>query len=96
VAFANEVTATPPVRVRDLPVHAPGPAAREHLAATLARSTGNPALAKAAQAVTASLTLSFESAVALERELLMELMDSPESKALRENFLGRGRRRATA
>jgi 3-hydroxyacyl-CoA dehydrogenase len=96
VAFANEIPGTPPVRVRDLPVHAPGPAARERLAATLARSTGNPALAKAAQAVTASLTHSFDAAAAMERRLLLDLMNSPESIALRESFLRRGRKRAAA
>lgn len=96
VAFAEEVAQAPLVRVRDLPVHAPGPNARERLAATLARSTGNPALAKAAEAVTASLTLPFDTAMALERKLLLELMDSPESVALRQSFLGRGRKRAAA
>ena len=96
VAFAKEVAQTPPVRVRDLPVHAPGPNARERLAATLARSSGNPALAKAAEAVTASLTLPFDTAMAMEHKLLLELMDSPESLALRQTFLGPGRYRAAA
>lgn len=95
-AFAQEVAQAPLVRVRDLPVHAPGPNAREHLAATLAKSIGNPALAKAAEAVTASLTLPFDTAMAMERKLLLELMDSPESLALRQNFLGQGKKRATA
>jgi 3-hydroxyacyl-CoA dehydrogenase len=94
VAFAKEVAQAPPVRVRDLPVHAPGPNAREHLAATLARCTGNPALAKAAEAVTASLTLPFDAAMALERKLLLELMVSPESLALRQSFLGRRKKAA--
>ena len=89
VAFAREVAPRAPVRVRDLPVHASGPHAREQLAATLARSTGNPALAKAAEAVTASLTLPFEEAMAFERKLLLELMDSPESLVLRQAFLER-------
>lgn len=98
VAFAKEVAVaqTPPVRVRDLPVHAPGPHAREHLAATLAQSTGNPALAKAAEAVAASLTFPFEVAMAMERKLLLELMNSPESLALRQSFLEQGRKRAAA
>jgi 3-hydroxyacyl-CoA dehydrogenase len=96
VAFAREVAPTPPVRVRDLPVHASGPHAREQLAATLARSTGNPAMAKAAEAVTASLVLSFDEAMAFERKLLLELMDSPESLALRQAFLDRRGSKETA
>lgn len=96
VAFAREIAPTPPVRVRDLPVHAPGPNARERLAATLALSTGNLALTKAAEAVTASLRMPFEAAIAMERKLLLELMDSPDSLALRQSFLERGAKRAAA
>ena len=51
------------IKLRDLPVHASGPHAREKVEAILARSAGNPALAKAAEAVTASLTLPFEASV---------------------------------
>lgn len=96
VAFAKEVAPRTPVRVRDLPVHASGPHAREQLAITLAQSNGNPALAKAAEAVSASLTLSFDEAMAVERKLLLELMDSPESLALRQAFLGRSGSKAPA
>jgi 3-hydroxyacyl-CoA dehydrogenase len=96
VPFAKEVASKKQVRVRDLPVHASGPHAREKLEAILARSAGNPALAKAAEAVTASLTLPFDAALAIERKLLLELMDSPESLALRQSFLGRSGKKAAA
>jgi 3-hydroxyacyl-CoA dehydrogenase len=90
LAFAREVVAArrPLQRVRDLVVPAEGAEAALQAARdkALAASKHFPAPLKCIDAVAASLSLPFDEAVALERSLFVELMATPESRALRHVF----------
>ncbi len=89
VAFAAKVAGIRPLpRVRDLPLADPrAPAflgfARNTVAAV---SKGYPAPGKVVDAVEAACTKGFEEGLAVERRLFVELMQTPESRALRHAF----------
>ncbi|HWE25065.1 MAG TPA: 3-hydroxyacyl-CoA dehydrogenase NAD-binding domain-containing protein, partial [Myxococcales bacterium] len=89
VAFASRVAQRPPLPIlRERAVAHPDPEAFLQFArnGVAAASQGYPAPAKAVDAVAASL-LPFEEGAQTERRLFLELLHSPESKALRHAFL---------
>ena len=90
VAFANQVLADkrPIQRVRDMKIKdATGEAFVQFARNTVGGMSKNfPAPLKCVEAVALSLTKPFDLGVAGERELFMQLMQSPESRALRHVF----------
>jgi 3-hydroxyacyl-CoA dehydrogenase len=92
LAFAEKVVAEkrPLKLVRDLKVRHPNAEAYLHFVKTSVASMAGPfpAPLKCIEAVRASLTLSFEDGLARERELFGELINTPESRALRHAFFG--------
>ena len=85
----------PPVRVRDLTVRHPNAAGFLMFARNTVASVAGPypAPGKCVEAVKAAVELPFDEGIATERRLFIELMMTPESKALRHVFFGE---RATA
>ena len=90
LAFAGKVVAEarPLKRVRDIkPVLANAEGFFQFARNTIASVAKNfPAPLKCVDAIAASVSLPFDEGVRLERELFMELMQSPESRALRHAF----------
>jgi 3-hydroxyacyl-CoA dehydrogenase len=90
VAFAEKVVAEnrKATLLRDLPVRYPNAEGFFEFArgAVGAVSKGYPAPLKALEAVAASAAQPFEEGLRTERELFLQLIDSPESKALRHAF----------
>jgi len=89
VAFASRVAAQRPLPVlRERRVAHPDPEAFVQFAhnSVAAVAKGYPAPLKCVEAVAASIK-PFEEGVAIERQLFIELVSSPESKALRHAFL---------
>ncbi len=88
VAFARKVEGHPLKLVRDLPLHYPGADAffgfARNLVAAVAK--GAPAPAKCIEAVAAAVSMPFDEGIRLERELFMQLIQTPESAALRHAF----------
>jgi 3-hydroxyacyl-CoA dehydrogenase len=89
LAFANRIAnARPLPKLRDVRVEHPDheaflEAARNRIAASAGRF---PAPLKCVEAVSAAVTKDFEQGLKLERTLFMELVQTPESKALRHAF----------
>ncbi|MBF5042011.1 3-hydroxyacyl-CoA dehydrogenase [Aggregicoccus sp. 17bor-14] len=89
LAFAGEVSARRPLpRVRDLRAELPDreaffQKARERVRAA---SKHQPAPLRCVDAVEAALTLPFDAGLSLERSLFLELVATPESRALRHAF----------
>ncbi|MEI8299671.1 MAG: 3-hydroxyacyl-CoA dehydrogenase NAD-binding domain-containing protein, partial [Pseudomonadota bacterium] len=92
LAFAGRVAAGSPARqrVRDLVVDYPDHQAYFQFARNMIRGVAGafPAPLKCIEAVEAAATLPFDEGLQLERRLFMELMLSPESRALRHAFEG--------
>jgi 3-hydroxyacyl-CoA dehydrogenase len=91
IAFATEVADKRPLpRVRDLKVKHPSVDAYVQFVRNTvgAMSKGFPAPLKCVEAVAASVTKPFDDGMAFERELFVNLMWTPESKALRHAFFG--------
>jgi 3-hydroxyacyl-CoA dehydrogenase len=91
IAFAQDVAAQRPLpKVRELKVAHPNPEAYVQFVRNTvgAMSRNFPAPLKCVDAVAASLTKKFEDGLAYERELFVNLMMTPESKALRHAFFG--------
>ncbi|MBC7992303.1 MAG: enoyl-CoA hydratase/isomerase family protein [Rhizobacter sp.] len=90
LAFAEKAVADklPLKRVRDLKVKAPGADAFLQFARNTvgAMSKNFPAPLKCVEAVAASVSLPFDQGLKAERELFMQLMATPESRALRHIF----------
>ena len=89
IAFATKAAGQKlPALVRDLPVQGTGAEALVSFARNVVTgvSKGYPAPLKALEAVAASATQSFEEGLKTERELFLQLMVSPESRALRHAF----------
>jgi len=90
LAFAGKVVAEgrPLKRVRDIkPVLANAEGFFQFARNTVASVAKNfPAPLKCVDAVAASISLPFDEGVRLERELFVQLMQSPESRALRHTF----------
>jgi len=88
--FAEKAVADklPLKRVRDLKVKAPGADAFLQFARNTvgAMSKNFPAPLKCVEAVAASVSLPFDQGLKAERELFMQLMGTPESRALRHIF----------
>ncbi|GAB4553043.1 MAG: 3-hydroxyacyl-CoA dehydrogenase NAD-binding domain-containing protein [Rhizobacter sp.] len=88
--FAEKAVADklPLKRVRDLKVKAPGAEAFLQFARNTvgAMSKNFPAPLKCVEAVAASVSLPFDQGLKTERELFMQLMATPESRALRHIF----------
>ncbi len=88
--FAEKAVADklPLKRVRDLKVKAPGADAFLQFARNTvgAMSKNFPAPLKCVEAVAASVSLPFDQGLKTERELFMQLMATPESRALRHIF----------
>ncbi|HET9645683.1 MAG TPA: 3-hydroxyacyl-CoA dehydrogenase NAD-binding domain-containing protein [Burkholderiaceae bacterium] len=91
VAFAREVADRRPMpKVRELNVAHPNPEGYLQFTRNTvgAMSRNFPAPLKCIDAVAASLTKKFEDGMACERELFVNLMMTPECKALRHAFFG--------
>jgi 3-hydroxyacyl-CoA dehydrogenase len=91
VAFAEEIADKRPLpKVRDLKVkHANPEGYVQFVRNTVGAMSKNfPAPLKCVDAVAASLTKKFDDGIAYERELFVNLMLTPESKALRHAFFG--------
>jgi 3-hydroxyacyl-CoA dehydrogenase len=89
IAFAGKAAGQKlPALVRDLPVQDKGAEGLISFARNVVTSVskGYPAPLKALEAVAASATQSFEEGLRTERELFLQLMVSPESRALRHAF----------
>jgi 3-hydroxyacyl-CoA dehydrogenase len=90
IAFAEKAVADklPLKRVRDLKVKAPGADAFLQFARNTvgAMSKNFPAPLKCVEAVAASVNQPFDQGLKTERELFMQLMGTPESRALRHIF----------
>jgi 3-hydroxyacyl-CoA dehydrogenase len=89
VAFAEKVADRRPLpRLRDRKVEHRDPEAFLQFArkAVASSSKGLPAPGKCVDAVEAAVTMPFEEGKAYERELFVQLVQSPESKALRHAF----------
>jgi len=90
IAFAEKAVADklPLKRVRDLKVKAPGADAFLQFARNTvgAMSKNFPAPLKCVEAVAASVSKPFDEGLKTERELFMQLMATPESRALRHIF----------
>jgi 3-hydroxyacyl-CoA dehydrogenase len=90
LAFAKKAAGKPLKRVRDLVIDYPDAeayfgAARNTVAAM---AKGFPAPLKCVDAVAASVSKPFDEGIRHEREIFMELIQSPESRALRHAFFG--------
>ncbi|MED5619319.1 3-hydroxyacyl-CoA dehydrogenase NAD-binding domain-containing protein [Ideonella sp. BN130291] len=91
IAFAKEVADKRPLpKVRDLKVSHPNPEAYVQFVRNTvgAMSKNFPAPLKCVETVAASLTKKFDDGITFERELFVNLMLTPESKALRHAFFG--------
>src|SRR5690349_2195275 len=92
LAFAQKVVAEkrPLKLLRDLKVRHPNLEAYLHFAKTSVGAMAGPfpAPLKCVEAVKASATMDFDAGLARERELFGELLNTPESKALRHAFFG--------
>jgi 3-hydroxyacyl-CoA dehydrogenase len=91
VAFAKDIADTRPLpKVRDLKVTHPNAEAYvQFVRNTVGAMARNfPAPLKCVETVAASLTKKFDDGIAFERELFVNLMLTPESKALRHAFFG--------
>ena len=91
VAFAKEIADKRPLpKVRDLKVTHPNAEAYVQFVRNTAgaMSKNFPAPLKCVETVAASLTKKFDDGIAFERELFVNLMLTPESKALRHAFFG--------
>src|SRR5262249_4633267 len=89
IAFASNLSpATPPKRLRDLRVEHPNPEGFLAFARNVvgAASKGYPAPLKCIEAVAAAVSKPYEEGLRVERELFGQLMQTPESKALRHAF----------
>jgi 3-hydroxyacyl-CoA dehydrogenase len=89
VAFAASIAGVRPLpRLRDRRVEHPDPEAFLQFArkSVAAAAKGLPAPGKCVDALEAAVTLPFDEGKALERALFLELVQSPESKALRHAF----------
>ena len=89
IAFASNLSpATPPKRLRDLRVEHPNPEGFLAFARSVvgAASKGYPAPLKCIEAVAAAVSKPYEEGLRVERELFGQLMQTPESKALRHAF----------
>ena len=90
VAFARKIVAEgrPLKRVRDLPLHYPAADAFFGFArnAVAAAVKGLPAPGKCVEAVAAAVSKPFDEGVRFERELFVQLLQTPESAALRHAF----------
>ncbi len=92
VAFAREVVANDRgrPRVRDLKVEAPDGEAFLRFARNMAQAASRnfPAPVKCVDAITGVIRLPFDEGVREERRIFVELLQSPESRALRHAFFG--------
>jgi 3-hydroxyacyl-CoA dehydrogenase len=91
LALARRIVAEgrPPRRTRDLPLRAPDAGTLERALGDIARKArGRVAPVRAAEAVQLALRLPFAEAAAREREMFLELRNSPQSRALRHAFFG--------
>ena len=91
LGFAQEMAARGNhARVRDLAVQAPGDAAIFDLARARAAAASKHLTApqRCIDAVEAAVKRSFDEGIQVERALFMDLMKSPESRALRHAFFG--------
>jgi len=90
LAFAGKVVAEarPLKRVRDIKVSFPNAEGFFQFARnTVGAAAGNfPAPLKCVDAVAAAVSLPFEEGIRIERDLFLQLMQSPESRALRHAF----------
>lgn len=88
VALARRVGRNAPRRTRDLAIAAPPAGLLERAEADLAKSARDRKAPRAAlECVRRALTLPFDEALRLERAAFLELVDGPESRALRHVFL---------
>ena len=90
LAFAKKVASRPVKRVRDITIDYPDAEAYFGVARTTvaAMAKGFPAPLKCVDAVEASITKPFDEGIQYERDLFMQLIQSPESRALRHAFFG--------
>jgi 3-hydroxyacyl-CoA dehydrogenase len=91
VAFAREVANRGvPQRLRDLPVEHPNPEGFIGFARTAvaAESKALPAPLRCIDAIEAAVKKPFEDGLRVERDAFVELMQTPQSKALRHAFFG--------
>ncbi len=90
IAFANKVVAEGRgmPRTRDLKIESPNAEAFLRFARNTAQAAAPryPAPARCVDAIAAGLTLPFDAAVREERRMFVELMQTPESRALRHAF----------
>ena len=88
VAFARKAEGRPLRLVRDLPLKHPGADAffgfARNMVAAVAK--GAPAPAKCIEAVAAAVSKPFDEGIRFERELFVQLIQTPESAALRHAF----------
>jgi 3-hydroxyacyl-CoA dehydrogenase len=86
--FARQVAGRPAKRLRDIEIHLPDAAAFFAAArkAVAASSRGLQAPLKCVDAVEAAVTKPFDEGIGIERRIFLELMESPESHALRHGF----------
>ena len=88
VAFARTTEGRPLKLVRDLPLRHPGADAffgfARNMVAAVAK--GAPAPGKCIEAVAAAVSKPFDEGIRFERELFVQLMQTPESAALRHAF----------
>ncbi len=91
LAFARSVADRRPLpKVRDLGVEMPNAEGYLQFARNAVRTVAGPfpAPLKCVDAVAATITKKFEDGLAFERNLFLELVQTPESKALRHSFFG--------
>lgn len=91
LAFARKVADQRPLpKVRNLPIDMPNAEGYLQFARNTVRTVAGPfpAPLKCVDAVAATVTKKFEDGLAFERSLFLELVQTPESKALRHAFFG--------
>ena len=90
LAFAKSVAGKPTKRVRDIKIDYPDSEAYFGVArnTVAAMAKGFPAPLKCVDAVEASVTKPFDEGIRYERDLFLQLIQSPESRALRHAFFG--------
>jgi 3-hydroxyacyl-CoA dehydrogenase len=91
IAFANEVAAVRPIpRVRDLPCKHPQAEAYFQFARNTVKALAKnyPAPQACVEAIANAVKLPYDKAVAEERKMFVNLMNTPECRALRNAFLG--------
>ena len=90
LAFARKVSGKPLKRVRDITIDYPDAEAYFGVArnTVAAMAKGFPAPLKCVDAVAASVSKPFDEGIQFEREIFMQLIQSPESRALRHAFFG--------